>query len=74
MRACPLNYVTYGSVKRTGGCFLSPPLCKVWIMQAKGKAPKVQSAGRRVRSRYGTFPRGETSREVRYRRKARGSE
>ena len=35
-------------------------------MLAKGKAPKVQPAGRKVRNRYATFPRGAASKEARH--------
>ena len=35
------------SFSRTGECFLSSPLCKVGIMLAKGKAPKVSAAAAR---------------------------
>ena len=35
-------------------------------MLANGKAPKVWSADRKVRSRYVTFPRGAASKEARH--------
>ena len=38
------GYVVWRSPRPTPGCFLSPGHWKVWIMLAKGKAPKVQIA------------------------------
>ena len=50
----------------SGMLFLNPGPWKDSIMLAKGKAPKVWSADRKVRSRYVTFPRGAASKEARH--------
>ena len=62
-RFAELRCVQVGKT-HSGMLFLSPGHWKDWIMLAKGKAPKVRSAGRKVRSRYATFPRGAVLRTL----------